>query len=67
MSLDNQSEENKKSPTGVEHDYEHHKENPSPSKEAIFEKNEKGAGQVMKWIIPILIVLLLITYFMIRK
>ena len=66
MSLDNQSEESKKSPTGVEHDYEHHKENPSASKEAVFEKNEKGAGQAMKWIIPIVIALLFIVYFFIK-
>jgi hypothetical protein len=47
MNLGNQSEENKKSPTGVEHDYEHHKENPSPSEEAVFEKNEEGAGKAI--------------------
>jgi hypothetical protein len=67
MNTENKSEENKKSPTGVEHDYEAHKENnPAPSKEAVFEKDEKGAGQAMKWIIPILIVLLFITYFIIK-
>jgi len=67
MNTDNKSEENIKSPTGVEHDYEAHKENnPAPSKEAVFEKDEEGAGQTMKWIIPILIVLLFITYFIIR-
>ena len=67
MNTENKSEENLKSPTGVEHNYEAHIENPAAPEEAVFEKNEKGAGQAMKWIIPILIVLLFIVYFAIKS
>jgi hypothetical protein len=64
--LDKESLENK-SPEGVERDYNHHKENPGPSEEAIVEKDEEGAGQAMKWIIPILLVILFIVYFIFRN
>ncbi len=65
--MENQSEEFRKSPQGIEHDYNKHKENPAPSEEAVTEKNNKGAGQAMKWIIPILLVVLFIVYLFVRK
>ncbi|MFC5284391.1 hypothetical protein [Pedobacter alpinus] len=64
--MENREEENRKSPQGIEHDYNEHKENPGPSEEAVLEKNEKGAGQAMKWIIPIILVILFIVYMFMR-
>lgn len=51
----------------VETDYPKHERDPGPSPEAVEEDNDKGAGPVMKWIIPILVVILLIYWFVIRK
>lgn len=47
----------------VEQDYEAHKENPGPSLEAVTEKDDSSVGDVMKWLIPVLILLMLIIYF----
>ena len=52
----------RKSPEGVEEDYPHHKEHPDAPKEAIIEENSKGGGQVLKWLIPLLVVILLLIY-----
>ena len=65
--MENREEEIRKSPEGIEHDYNQHKENPGPSEEAVTEKNENGAGQAMKWIIPICIVILFIVYLIVRE
>ena len=46
----------------VERDYEAHKENPGPSP-TVNEPDNKGAGQAMKWIIPIIVIILLVVYF----
>ena len=46
----------------IETDYEAHKANPGPAP-TVNEPDNKGAGQAMKWIIPIVIVILLIVYF----
>jgi len=54
-------------PKPIEHDYDKHKADPGPSKEAVFEKNDKGAGQTLKWIIPIILVILFILWFVFRK
>ena len=51
----------------IEKDYEAHKGNPGPSLEAVVEKDEKGAGQMMKWIIPILVVIMFIIYFFVFR
>ncbi len=51
----------------IETDYNAHKENPGPSKEAVVEEDKKGAGQMMKWIIPIIIALLFVVYFLVFK
>ena len=56
---------NKPSPQ-IEHNYEAHKENPGPAP-TVNEPDNKGAGQAMKWIIPILVVILLIYWFAFRK
>ena len=51
-------------PKPVEHDYAKHENDPGPSPQAVEEENDKGAGPTMKWIIPILIIILLIVYWM---
>lgn len=52
---------NKPSPP-IETDYEAHASNPGPAP-TVNEPDNKGAGQAMKWVIPIAIVLLIIVYF----
>jgi hypothetical protein len=54
-------------PRPIETDYAHHQQDPGPSPQAVKEENNKGAGPAMKWIIPILIIILLIYWFIIRK
>ncbi|MCX2485650.1 hypothetical protein [Pedobacter sp. MR2016-24] len=56
-----------KTPKPVETDYAHHEQDPGPSPQAVNEDNNNGAGPVMKWIIPIIIVVMLIYWFLIRK
>lgn len=51
----------------IEHDYAKHADNPGPSPEAIKERNDKGAGPVLKWIVPVLVVILMIYWFVFRK
>jgi len=46
----------------VEHDYAKHENDPGPAPEAVFEDDKEGASKVMKWIIPVLIIILLIVY-----
>ena len=46
----------------IETDYEAHKSNPGPAP-TVNEPDNKGAGQAMKWIIPIVVIILLIVYF----
>lgn len=69
--MENNTEEHiedpNKQPKPIEHDYAHHENDPGPSPQAVEEKNENGAGPVMKWIIPILVVILLIYWFAFRK
>ncbi|WP_157687586.1 hypothetical protein [Pedobacter psychrophilus] len=58
----------KKSPEGVEDDYNHNKENnPAPAEEAVTEKNDKPAGLSITWILVICVVLLFIVYFFVRN
>jgi hypothetical protein len=47
----------------IEHDYAHHANDPGPSPQAVNEYNDRGAGPAMKWIIPIIVVILLILWF----
>jgi len=49
-------------PKPIEHDYAKHEQDPGPSPQAVKEENDKGAGPTMKWIIPILIIILAILY-----
>jgi hypothetical protein len=51
----------------VEHDYAKHEQDPGPSPQAVEEYNSNGAGPVLKWIIPLIVVLLLVYWFIIRK
>ncbi|MBC7655374.1 MAG: hypothetical protein H7098_12990 [Oligoflexus sp.] len=58
----------RKSPEGVEEDYNKHKEhNPAPAEQAITEKNDKPAGLNITWILLICVVLLFIVYFFVRN
>ena len=65
--MENREEEIRKSPEGIEHDYNKHQENPGPSEEAVNEKNENGGGLALKWIIPICLVVLLVVYLIMRE
>lgn len=51
----------------IEHNYARHEDDPGPSPQAIKESNENGAGPVMKWIIPLIVIILLVYWFIIRK
>lgn len=51
----------------IETDYAKHEQNPGPSPQAVEEDNDKGAGPVMKWIIPIIVFILLIFWFIFWK
>ena len=57
-----QSTEPNQKPVPVETDYEAHKDNPGPAP-TVNEPDNKGAGVAMKWIIPIIVVILLVVYF----
>lgn len=54
-------------PKPIETDYAKHEEDPGPSPQAVNEDNDKGAGPAMKWIIPIIVAVLLILWFLLRK
>jgi hypothetical protein len=56
------SENPEGSPKPIETDYSKHEQDPGPSPQAVNEENNKGAGPTMKWIIPILIIILAILY-----
>lgn len=51
----------------IETDYSKHEADPGPSPEAVNEDNKKGAGPVIKWAIPIIVVILLIYWLFLRK
>lgn len=50
----------------IEHDYNANDQNPGPSEEAVTEKDDRSVGTVMKWLIPIFIVVLLIAWFFLK-
>ena len=50
----------------IEQDYAKHESDPGPAPEAVKEYNENGAGPVMKWLIPVLVVILLVYWFVFR-
>lgn len=51
----------------IEHDYAKHEADPGPSPQAVKEKDINGAAIVMRWLIPVLVLILLIYWFAIRK
>jgi hypothetical protein len=51
----------------IETDYAKHEQDPGPAPQAVNEDDNKGAGQAMKWIIPIIVVVLIILWFIIWK
>jgi len=53
-------EENRK----AEHDYANNQEDPKPSKEAIEEKDDKPASNVLNWVIAITVIVLTIIIFL---
>lgn len=65
--IDPQHTESGAAPKPIEKDYENHKEDPGPAKPAVTEKDENGAGQALKWVIPIAIIIGLIIWFVMRK
>lgn len=48
----------------VEHDYSNNDQDPGPSPQAVHEKNNKGAGPILKWIIPALLVIMAVLYYL---
>ncbi len=64
--MENQSSKHTEDPNKpappIETDYEAHKANPGPAP-TVNEPDNEGAGQAMKWIIPIVIVVLLVIWF----
>jgi hypothetical protein len=67
-SIDPKHEENPQDkPKPIETDYAKHEEDPGPSPQAVNEPDDKGAGQTMKWIIPIIVAILFILWFLLRK
>ncbi len=59
----NHKEEINKTSPPVETDYAKHENNPGPAP-TVNEPDNQGAGQAMKWVIPIIFVVLLIVYFL---
>lgn len=57
------TEDPHRTPKPIEHDYEAHHSDPGPAPEAVQEENNEGAGPTMKWIIPVIIIVLLLIYF----
>ncbi len=63
MEHDNKDQYSEHTPKGqVETDYDKHQNNPAPAP-TVNEPDNKGAGQAMKWIIPIFVIVLLIVWF----
>lgn len=47
----------------IENDYPHNQQNPGPSKPAVEEKNDRPAGNTIKWVIIVAVIVLLIVMF----
>lgn len=60
------SEDPNKPSKPIETDYSKHEEDPGPSPQAVNEYDKNGAGSVLKWIIPVLVVVLLIYWLFFR-
>lgn len=50
----------------IEHDYAKHQADPGPSPQAVKEKDINGAAVVLRWIIPVLVIILLIYWLITR-
>lgn len=50
----------------IEHDYARHQADPGPSPQAVKEKDINGAAVVLRWIIPVLVIILLIYWLVTR-
>ena len=61
--MQNSENDPKASPQPVEDNYSEHKQNPGPSAEAVQEKDNKGGGQALRWILPIVLIILFIVWF----
>lgn len=61
------SEDPNKPTKPVEHDYAAHERDPGPSPQAVKEENNEGAGPTMKWIIPIILVILFLVYWFVFR
>lgn len=55
------------SPNHIETNYEENKANPGPPIEAIEEENKNGAGKMLKFVIPILVIILFIAWLLIKE
>ena len=60
--LEPHQEDAHKRPKPVEHNYPAHENDPGPAPEVFNEEDKDGAGKAMKWIIPIVILILFIIY-----
>ncbi len=60
-------ESGQEAPKPIEQDYEQNKADPGPAKPAVTERDQNGAGQALKWILPILVIALLVWWFILRK
>ncbi|MEE1944405.1 hypothetical protein VRU48_04750 [Pedobacter sp. KR3-3] len=58
----NHTEDPNKTAPPIETNYGAHKENPGPAP-TVNEPDNEGAGQAMKWIIPIVVLILLVIWF----
>ena len=61
--METQKEDTPQTPVPVETNYDAHKDNPGPAP-TVNEPDNKGAGAAMKWIIPIVVIILLLVYFL---
>jgi len=70
MENDKEQENNKhinESPQPIETNYSEHKDNPGPPVEAVVEENKDGAGKMLKFIIPIAVLILMLIWFLFRE
>ena len=57
----------KHTPNPIETNYEANKANPGPAEEAVTEKNDKPAAKVQRWLLPLIIVILIVLWLILRK
>jgi hypothetical protein len=64
---DKHSEDHPHKHKPIEHDYDKHKADPGPPREAVEEKDINGAAVVLRWLIPVLVIALLIYWLFFHK